>query len=127
MLELQDPSRLVIDVAPNGPERYVLPATAANTVLITPRPGAAVHGSLTISGYSRHFEANNVFILQDGEGNEVARAVATSTDYIETWGYFSTVLEIPPLTGVGTLLVGEFSAQDGEFQGVSIPVQFGGS
>ena len=106
--ELSDPLRLVIDVAPGGEETNILPATAKNTVLITPRPGATVQGTLTVSGYSRNFEANNVIILQDSEGNELARAIATSADYIETWGHFSTHLTVPARTGTGTLLVGDF-------------------
>ena len=125
--ELRDPVRLVIDVVPGGTETYILPATAKDTVLISPRPGATVQGTLTVSGYSRHFEANNVIILQDSEGNELARAIATSTDYIETWGHFSSQLTVPARTGTGTLLVGDFDAQDGSFKGVTIPVQFGGS
>ena len=125
--ELRDPLRLVIDVVPGGTETYILPATAKDTVLIAPRPGATVQGTLTVSGYSRHFEANNVIILQDSEGNELARAIATSTDYIETWGHFSSQLTVPARTGTGTLLVGDFDAQDGSFKGVMIPVQFGGS
>ncbi len=125
--ELRDPLRLVIDVVPGGTETYILPATAKDTVLIAPRPGATVQGTLTVSGYSRHFEANNVIILQDSEGNELARAIATSTDYIETWGHFSSQLTVPARTGTGTLLVGDFDAQDGSFKGVTIPVQFGGS
>ena len=125
--ELRDPLRLVIDVVPGGTETYILPATAKDTVLIAPRPGATVQGTLTVSGYSRHFEANNVIILQDSEGNELARAIATATDYIETWGHFSSQLTVPARTGTGTLLVGDFDAQDGSFKGVTIPVQFGGS
>lgn len=125
--ELRAPLRLVIDVAPGGKDTHILPASSELTVLITPRPGATVHGTVTVSGYSRHFEANNVIILQDDEGNELARAIATSTDYIETWGYFSAQLTVPARTGVGKLLVGEFDAQDGDFMGVTIPVQFGGS
>ena len=125
--ELHDPLRLVIDVAPGGKETYVLPTTNEHTVLIAPRPGATIQDSLMVSGYSRHFEGNNVIILQDSEGNEIARAVTTSTDYIETWGYFATQLVVPAGTGSGTLLVGDFDAKDGEFEGVSIPVQFGGS
>ena len=125
--ELRDPLRLVIDVVPSGTETFILPATAKNTVLISPRPGATVQGTLTVSGYSRHFEANNVIILQDSEGNELARAIATATDYIETWGHFSAQLTVPARTGTGTLLVGDFDAQDGSFKGVTIPVQFGGS
>ncbi len=125
--ELRDPLRLVIDVVPGGTETFILPATAKDTVLIAPRPGATVQGTLTVSGYSRHFEANNVIILQDSEGNELARAIATATDYIETWGHFSVQLTVPARTGTGTLLVGDFDAQDGAFKGVTIPVQFGGS
>ncbi|MCY4437168.1 MAG: Gmad2 immunoglobulin-like domain-containing protein [Chloroflexi bacterium] len=124
--EVRDPLRLVIDVAPGGDDTHILPATAKNTVLITPRPGATLQGTVTVSGYSRNFEANNVIILQDSAGKEIDRAIVTSTDYIEAWGYFSKELEIPAGTGTGTLLVGDFDAQDGKFDGVTIPVQFGG-
>lgn len=125
--ELLDPLRLVIDVAPGGNEKYVLPATTKSTVLVTPRPGATLQGTVTISGYSRHFEANNVIILQDSAGNELARVVATATDYIEAWGYFSAQITVPARMGTGSLHVGDFNAQDGKFEGVAIPVRFGGS
>ncbi len=124
--EVRDPLRLVIDIAPGGDDTHILPATAKNTVLITPRPGATLQGTVTVSGYSRNFEANNVIILQDSAGKEIDRAIVTSSDYIEAWGYFSKELEIPAGTGTGTLLVGDFDAQDGKFEGVTIPVQFGG-
>ncbi len=125
--ELRDPLRLVIDIAPGGKEPYTLPASAKHTVLITPRPGATIQGTLTVSGYSRNFEANNVIVLQDSAGNELARAVTTSTDYLKTWGAFSTTIIVPNRTGTGSLLVGDFDAQDGSFKGLAIPVQFGGS
>ncbi|MDE2929568.1 MAG: hypothetical protein OXQ27_01430 [Chloroflexota bacterium] len=80
-----------------------------------------------MSGYSRNFEANNVIVLQDSAGNELARAVTTSTDYLKTWGAFSTTIIVPNRTGTGSLLVGDFDAQDGSFKGLAIPVQFGGS
>lgn len=124
--EVSDPLRLAIDIAPGGNDTHTLPATAKNTVLITPRPGAFIRGNLTVSGYSRNFEANNVIILQDGAGNELERVVATSTDYIETWGSFSATIAVPIRTGRGKLLVGDFDAQDGKFKGVTIPVQFAG-
>ena len=124
--ELRDPLRLVVDVAPGGEETHILPATDKNMVLITPRPGATLQGTVTVSGYSRNFEANNVIILQDSAGNEIDRALVNSTDYVETWGFFSKEFEVPAGTGTGTLLVGDFDAQDGKFDGVAIPVQFGG-
>lgn len=123
--ELGDPVRLVIDVAAEGTDTNSLPVTSKSTVLISPRPWPTLKGTLAVSGYSRNFEANNVIILQDGEGNELARAIATSTDYIETWGFFSTELSIPDRTGTGVLLVGDFDAQSGSFTGVTIPVKFG--
>ena len=124
--ELRDPLRLVIDVAPGGKDTHVLPATAKNMVLISPRPGATLKDTVTVSGYSRNFEANNIIILQDSAGKEIDRAIATSTDYVETWGFFSKEIEIPAGTGTGTLLVGDIDAEDGKFEGVTIPVQFGG-
>ena len=43
--ELRDPLRLVVDVAPGGKETHVLPASAKNTVLMAPRPGATLKGT----------------------------------------------------------------------------------
>jgi hypothetical protein len=127
VLELSDPLRLVIDVAAEGTAAFTLPAADKSTVLISPRAGATIQGTLTVSGYSRHFEANNVIILQDSEGNEIARTFGTSADYIETWGYFSLALVVPSRPGAGSLHVGDFDAQDGSFKGVTVPVQIGGS
>ena len=127
VLELSDPLRLVIDVAAEGTAAFTLPAADKSTVLISPRAGATIQGTLTVSGYSRHFEANNVVILHDGEGKEIARTFGSSADYIETWGYFSLALVVPNRAGAGSLHVGDFDAQDGSFKGVTVPVQIGGS
>ncbi len=127
VLELSDPLRLVIDVAAEGTAAFALPATDKSIVLNFPRAGATLEGSVTVSGYSRHFEANNVIILQDSEGSEIARTFGTSADYVETWGYFSLELAIPNRPGAGSLHVGDFDAQDGSFKGVTVLVQIGGS
>ncbi len=127
VLELGDPLRLVIDVRASGTETYVLPPYGERVVLLTPAPGAAITSPLTVSGYSRHFEANNVFILQDSMGNQVSLGIATAADYIETWGSFSGELTFAQFAGTGTLAVGEQDARDGKFIGVTIPVTHGGS
>jgi hypothetical protein len=126
VLQLGNPVRLVIDVAADGSETYALPAVSKLTVLVSPRAGATVQSPISINGYSRHFEANNVMLLRDSEGNEIVSDFTTSTDYIETWGAFSAELTYPARTGAVNLLVGEFSANDGDFEGVTIPVQLGG-
>jgi hypothetical protein len=127
-LELTDPARLVVDFRSSGDETSVPPPEeGGNTVVISPRPGETVSDPLTVSGYSRNFEARNNIALLDASGDVVARTNVASNDWAATWGYFETTLEIPPsFTGSGTLRVGSQSARDGSFEGVEIPVSGAG-
>jgi hypothetical protein len=126
VLELSDPARLVVDFKPSGGElAFPLPAKGGNTVLTAPRSGARIDSPLTVSGYSRNFEASNTITLRDSGGNVLVRETVLSNDWSATWGYFETTLDFPPFSGRGTLQVGTQSARDGSFQGVEIPV-FGG-
>ena len=127
VLELGDPLRLVIDVRASGAETYLLPVHGERVVLLIPAAGAAITSPLTVSGNSRHFEANNVLILQDSMGHQLALGIATANDYVETWGYFAGELTFAQFAGTGALAVGEQDARDGKFIGVTIPVQYGGS
>lgn len=123
VIELLDPSRIVVDFKPSEANLDLpLPAEDGNTVLVEPRRGASVGGSLTLSGYSRNPEASNTVILTDASGRELVRDTVKSNDWTNTWGYFETTLDLPQFNGRATLKVGADSARDGSFDGVEIPV-----
>jgi hypothetical protein len=92
-------------------------------VLVEPRVGARVGDTLTVSGYSRNFEASNSIALTDSGGRIVVRRTVLSNDWASTWGYFEATLDVPPFGGKGTLRVGARSARDGNFEGVEVPVK----
>ncbi|TCJ13651.1 hypothetical protein E0L93_14635 [Rubrobacter taiwanensis] len=126
VIELSDPARLVVDFKPSGiPLAVPLPVREGNTVLVSPASGARVSSPLTVSGYSRNFEATNVVILRDAGGEVIAEKTVQGNDWSATWGYFDTTLDFPPFRGEGTLQVGALSARDGSFEGVSIPISSG--
>ncbi|CAA9465329.1 MAG: hypothetical protein AVDCRST_MAG02-3568 [uncultured Rubrobacteraceae bacterium] len=123
-LELADPARLVVDFRPAGESlEEPLPAAGGDTVLVEPRSGAGVSDPLTVSGYSRVFEAANTIVLEDARGRELVRETVTANDWSTTWGYFEATLDLPPFSGMGVLRVGTANARDGSFRGVEIPVR----
>jgi hypothetical protein len=106
---VQSPARVVVQLEPGGQE---LPAPAPRSdlvVLLTPRQSEVAY-PLTVSGYSRTFEANVVMRILQG-GSIAAEQVATATDYLEAWGEFSSVFESGP-KGTVQLVVGEGGDQD---------------
>jgi hypothetical protein len=116
----------VVDFEPTGePLRSQPPAVGGDTVLVEPRAGDRVGDPLTVSGYSRNFEASNTIVLTDPEGETVVSRTVTGNDWSSTWGYFEATLDLRPFTGKGTLQVGTSSARDGSFQGVEVPVRGG--
>jgi len=124
VLELSDPARLVVDFKPSGKPLLVpLPRAGGNTVLVEPRAGARIHTPLTVSGYSRNFEASNAVVLVDSKGDVVVRQTVQSNDWSETWGYFEATLDLQPFGTGGTLRVGTRSARNGTFDGVEVPIQ----
>ena len=126
VFELEAPARLVLDLRPTGaPLKRPLPAAGGDTVLIEPRPGARISDPLTISGYSRNFEAANTITLTNAEGDVVVRRGVTGDDWTSTWGYFEATISLPPFPGEGALRVGTASARDNSFRGVEIPVRGG--
>ena len=123
-LELAGPARLVVDFEPAGTSlRQPQPAEGGNTVLVEPRAGARVSDPLTVSGYSRNFEAANTVVLKDAGGRELVRETVAANDWSTTWGYFEATLDLPPFSGKGVLQVGTASARDGSFEGVEIPIK----
>ncbi len=123
VLELEDPARLVVDFEPAGrPLRDPSPAAGGDTVLVEPRSGDGVSDPLTVSGYSRNFEAANTIVLVGGRGEVLARKTVIANDWSSTWGYFEATLNLRSLPNRATLKVGTGSARDGSFEGVEIPV-----
>jgi hypothetical protein len=121
---LTSPARLVMDFRPaGGPLTQPALAEGENTVLVEPRPGAAISDPLTVSGYSRNFEASNTITLTNAREKVLLRTTVTANDWSSTWGYFEATLDLPPFTGRGTLKVGTESARDGTFEGVEIEVK----
>lgn len=124
VLELVGPSRLVVDLRPTGARpKEPPPAEGGQTVILEPRPGAEISDPLTVSGYSRNFEAANTIVLEDEGGKTIAREIVLANDWSSTWGYFEATLDLPTLPEEGTLRVGAESARDGSFRGVEIPVE----
>jgi len=126
VLELTSPARLVVDFRPTGAApKEPPPATGGQTVLVEPRAGARISDPLTVSGYSRNFEASNTIVLKNDRGETLLRETVIANDWSSTWGYFEATLDLPPLREKGTLSVGTGSARDGSFEGVEIPVRGG--
>ena len=127
VMELSDPGRLVLDYQPtNGDLRFPIPAQAKTTVLFEPRQRQAINSPLRVSGYSRNFEASNTIMLGASSGKVLLRRTVLSNDWTETWGYFEASLEFPAFEGPATLQVGSLSPRDGSFEGVEVPVTYGG-
>jgi Immunoglobulin-like domain of bacterial spore germination len=125
--ELSDPGRLAIDYRPASVELgFPLPARAERTVLFEPRVGEAVTDPLRVSGYSRNFEASNTIVLRDSNGNVLLQTTVLSNDWLDAWGYFEASLEIPAFEGQVILQVGTESPRDGSFEGVEVPITYGG-
>ncbi len=125
--ELSDPGRLVVDFRPASVDlSYPIPVQAQRTVVFEPRPREATTSPLTVSGYSRNPEASNTIMLVDADGSVLARSTVLSNDWLDTWGYFETTLELPAFKGTATLRVGAESARDGSFEGAEVPVTYGG-
>lgn len=124
VIELQNPARLAVDFKPSGePLEEAPPAVGRSTVLVEPRAGDRVDAPLTVSGYSRNFEASNTVILEDDHGKVLARRTVQANDWASTWGYFETTLDAPASGGKWTLRAGTESARDGDFEGVEVTIR----
>src|SRR5829696_965014 len=127
VMELSDPGRLVLDYHPtNGDLSFPIPAQAKNMVLFEPRQGEVITSPLRVSGYSRNFEASNTITLRASSGKVLSQRTVLSNDWTETWGYFEASLEFPAFEGLATLRVGGENPRDGSFEGVEVPVTYGG-
>jgi hypothetical protein len=119
-LLLQDPARVVIDVRPGGAPLAERAPAETRVVVLEPRPGTASY-PLRVSGYARTFEANVVARIEKA-GAAPVETFTTSTGWVDAWGYYSLVFDAGP-TGSIVLHVGEYSAKDGTWEGVRVPLQ----
>ena len=125
--ELSDPGRLVVDYRPASVDlSFPIPAQGEKTVLFQPRQGEAITSPLRVSGYSRNLEASNTITLMDSSGNALSQSTVLSNDWTETWGYFEAQLTFPAFQGQASLRAGSNSPRDGSFEGVEVPVTYGG-
>jgi len=127
VIELSDPGRLVVDYrSADVALGFPIPTQAQKTVLFEPRRDEAITSPLRVSGYSRNPEASNTIALRDPSGNVLSQSTVLSNDWLDTWGYFETSLEFPTFEGIASLQVGSNSPRDGSFEGVVVPVTYGG-
>jgi len=127
VIELSDPGRLALDYHPtNADLRFPIPAQAEKTVLFESRQREAIISPLRVSGYSRNFEASNTIMLRASSGDVLSRGTVLSNDWTETWGYFEASFKFPAFEGPASLRVGGLSPRDGSFEGVEVPVTYGG-
>lgn len=113
------PAQVVISLEPGGSAYAAGPAIADNVVVVSPVEGP-VTLPVTVTGYSRNFEANTIARIVQGS-SVLAEGFTTAADWSETWGQFDLTLE-PSAGGPADLFVGEQSAQDGSDRGVVIPI-----
>lgn len=111
------PARLLLTLKPGLVPLGGFSTIGDRVVVTTPPGGVTVDQFLTVSGYSRTFEANVLLIAT--VGNEVAvEENTTAADWTETWGEFRSSITLPQ--GPVSLFVGESSAEDGALEGVAI-------
>lgn len=119
---LEDPARVVVDLRAGGGTLPPPPAAGTRVVVLEPRPGRASY-PLTVTGYARTFEANVVVRLEQG-GRDVEEAFTTATAWVDAWGHYSLTIDHGP-TGPVRLHVGEYSARDGSWEGVTVDLEMG--
>jgi hypothetical protein len=120
VMELRDPARVVVDLRPGGGPIPPPAVTNVRVVVIQPRSGPASY-PLTVTGYSRTFEANVVARLERN-GQEVLETFTTAAGWLDAWGEFSLPIEAGP-SGPVRLHVGEYSARDGTWEGVALDLE----
>ncbi len=114
---LEDPARVVVDLRPGGGPIPGPLAVDRRVVVLAPRAGPASY-PLTVTGYARTFEANVVGRIER-DGEEVAEAFTTATAWVDAWGHYELTFEEGP-SGPIELHVGEYSARDGTWEGVTV-------
>lgn len=120
--EVDAPSRIVVDLRPNPDAEPVRGATTGDGVIvIQPSPGPATE-PLSITGYSRAFEANVIVRIHESrEGEPIAETITTATDWVEAWGEFTVTLRSLPKQQL-ELFVGSESPRDGSAEGAWVTI-----
>ncbi len=111
---LEDPARVLVDLRPGGgpvPEHIY----GTRVILLNSLPPQDTY-PLTLTGYSRTFEANVVARMEQ-HGEEIFENFTTTTGYVDAWGLYTFTIEEGP-SGPIELHVGEYSAKDGTWQGI---------
>lgn len=111
------PARLVLILKPGLVPLSGFSSMGDRVVVTSPPAGITVDPFLTVSGYSRTFEANVLLIATVGNDVVVERST-TAADWTETWGEFRSTISLP--RGSISLFVGESRAQDGMLEGVTV-------
>lgn len=117
---LEDPARVAVDLRPGGGPIPPPSTTDARVVVLAPRPGPATY-PLGVTGYARTFEANVVARIER-DGEEIAETFTTATAWADAWGHYEITFEEGP-SGPIELHVGEYSARDGTWEGVAVPLE----
>lgn len=105
----RSPAQIVVEFTPGGAELGPPAPHSDLVVVLTPRGDKAAY-PLSVTGYSRTFEANVVVRILKGNSVSVER-VTTATDYLAAWGEFSVTLATGP-QGRLQVTVGDDSDQD---------------
>lgn len=125
--KLDNPARIVVDATPGGRTLFPRAATGASTIVTGPRAhNLAGPRTFIVTGYGRPPEARGAWPVKNAGGRVIKQGAYTTSDWAATWGAFKFSASYPArLSGrKGTLQVGEFSARDGKFRGVSVPLKF---
>ena len=120
----QNPLRVAVEVQAAAVDPPQFPKVGGLVVVTGPTSGS-VEYPITVTGYSRTFEANVIVRLLSSSGTE-AEVFTTAADYLELWGEFMVTIE----GGIGpggdvTIFVGEESAEDGTLMGIEFMVSAG--
>ncbi|HEX2729560.1 MAG TPA: Gmad2 immunoglobulin-like domain-containing protein [Rubrobacteraceae bacterium] len=124
---LGNPARVVVDVPTNGANSYPPAAIGERAIVMRPRANFDVGpGEITVKGYARPFEAQGAWRIKNSSGKVVREGSYDTTDWSATWGRYRFTARYPDsMSGrEGVLQVGENSARDGSFEGVSVPLDF---
>lgn len=124
---LASPARIVVDVPTNGANSSPRPAAGERAVVTRPRANFGVGpGEVSVKGYARPFEGQGNWRIKNSAGKVVREGSYKTTDWSTTWGRYRFTAKYPDsMSGrEGVLQVGENSARDGSFEGVSVPLDF---
>lgn len=140
----RDPAGVVVSLQHEIGDVPRAPIREDRVLVLEPRPdGDGVFEAewpLTVSGYARTFEANVVFRVRDGE-KIIYEDYTTATSWTDTWGWYEHSIDGTdsgrgghserdgplPEEGHFVLDVGEYSAKDGTWDGVSVELRVGDS